>query len=78
MATPNDPHLDEETAEWFSMGTLSGKVTAQVEEHLLICERCRQILAASDAYVAAMRLAAEKLRQAERKPKSKAGGSPEA
>jgi anti-sigma factor RsiW len=71
-------HVDEETLEKYSLGELSARATAGVEEHILFCERCRESLAASDAYVAAMRLAAAKLRRAGRKPKikgsRKAGG----
>ena len=60
------------------MGGLSHKATALVEEHLLICERCRQSLSATDAHIAAMRRAAEKLRRAGQKLKNKgrkAGGN---
>jgi anti-sigma factor RsiW len=71
MATKVDPHIAGETLEKYSLGALSARPAARVEEHLLICARCRRRLAASDAYVAAMRLAAAKLRRAERKPRSK-------
>ena len=78
MATEINRHIDEATIEKYSMEALSAKARARVEEHLLLCERCRQSVTSSDAYVAAMRRAAGKLRQAERKPKSrgtqKAGG----
>jgi anti-sigma factor RsiW len=71
MATEIDRHIDEATIEKYSMEALSEKVRARVEEHLLLCERCRQSVASSGAYVAAMRQAAGKLRQAARKPKSR-------
>lgn len=51
------------------MRQLSAKAARRAEDHLLICPPCRQKLEASDVYVAAMRLAASKLRRAERKPK---------
>lgn len=79
MALVIDRHIDEATIEKFSMDALSEKVRAGVEEHLLICEKCRQSVASSDAYVAAMRWAADWLRRAEREPRKlgsrKAGGS---
>ena len=71
MATQGGVHIDEETMEKYSMAKLSDKAVARIEEHLLICERCRQSLAASDAHVAAMRLAAAQLRRAGRDPKRK-------
>jgi anti-sigma factor RsiW len=77
MATKR--HIAEATIEKYSLGTLSEKPRARVEEHLLICENCRREVTASDAYVAAMRRAAARVRRAERKPKSrgtrKAGGT---
>jgi hypothetical protein len=78
MAPVIDRHIDEATIEKFSMDALSEKARARVEEHLLICESCRQSVQSSDAYVAAMRWAAGWLRQAEQEPRSlgrrKAGG----
>ena len=65
-------HLDEENAEKYSLGKLSARKTAEIEEHLLVCARCRQVVADSDAYVAAMRNAAAKVRQADRKPRRRA------
>ena len=54
MATAADRHIDEETTEKYAMGKLSARAAALIEEHLLICEPCRQAVAASDAYVAAI------------------------
>ena len=71
MANKGDRHLGDETAERYAVGHLSANAAAPVEEHLLICERCRQKLAAADAYSAVMRKAAAKLRKAARKPKRK-------
>jgi hypothetical protein len=68
MVMATDQHLDEEASEKYSLGQMSARGTAEVEKHLLICEPCRQSVASSDAYVAAMRAAATELRKAERKP----------
>jgi len=70
MANSVERHIDEKVAEQYSMGQLSARKVAEVETHLLICGPCRQAVAAADAYVAAMRNAAAKVRKAERrKPK---------
>ena len=61
-------HLGEETAEKYSFGSLSARKVSEIEKHLLTCEPCRQAVTASDAFVAAMRKAAAKLRQAEQQP----------
>ena len=71
MTTTVGRHLDEEAAENYSLGSLSAKKTAEVEEHLLICDSCRQVVAASDAYVAAMHKAAAKVRKAEQKSENR-------
>lgn len=69
-----DQHFDEEAAEKYSLGTMSARAKAQIEEHLLICETCRQAVAVADEYAAAMRQAAESLRKAQRKPKRTVAG----
>jgi anti-sigma factor RsiW len=74
MASNVGRHIDEEAAEKYSLGQLSARKVAEIEKHLLICEPCRQAVAASDAYVAAMRKAATKLRKAEKKPQGKSAG----
>ena len=61
MARDLNPHPDEGELEKYSMGDLSVEEAAGFEEHLLHCERCRQRLAATVAYVAAMRGAAAQL-----------------
>ena len=73
-ASKVDRHLNEEAAEKYSLGNLSARKVAEIEEHLLICEPCRQAVAASDDYVAAMREAAVKLREADKTPKRKVAG----
>jgi hypothetical protein len=70
MVSKTDPHIDAESLEQFSMGSLSARAVARVEEHLLVCEQCRQACAASDSYVAAIADAAAVLRRAGRKAAS--------
>jgi anti-sigma factor RsiW len=60
-------HLNGEEAERYSLGAMSEEEAAHWEEHLLVCETCRREVAASDAYVAAMRAAAKKLRKGTKK-----------
>lgn len=67
-------HLDEESAEQYSLGQLSARKVAEVEEHLLVCNSCREMVTSSDSYVAAMRAAAEKLRAKEKNPKKQGVG----
>ncbi len=62
-----DRHIDETTLEKYVMGALSGSATAEVEQHLLVCESCRQRVTETDDYVRAMRTAVE----------TAAGGAPE-
>ena len=75
MPTPVNRHLDEEAAEKYSSGKLSARKTVEIEKHLLICESCRQHVACADAYLAAMRHAAAKVRKGEQKSKRAAGKS---
>jgi hypothetical protein len=60
-------HLGGEEAERYSLGAMSEEEVARWEEHLLVCEPCRREVAASDAYVAAMRTAAKELRKGTKK-----------
>ena len=62
MAPRLHKHLGDEEAERYALGEMSEGETSHWEEHLLTCEPCRREVAAADAYVAAMREAAEKLR----------------
>ena len=48
-------HPDEDDIERYSMGAVSEEETACFEEHLLICENCRLLVAESDAFVSALR-----------------------
>jgi hypothetical protein len=74
MAITIGKHIDEESAEKYSLGYLSARKIAEVEKHLLLCETCRKFVTACDQYVAAMRKAAAKLRKAGQKPKRTAAG----
>lgn len=71
MAEP-EYHLTDDEIEGYSMGALSGAELDRGEEHLLICESCRQRVGESDAYVAAMKRASERLRE----PKPRRWGLP--
>ena len=62
-------HLDEAQLEAFSMGKLPESELAACEEHLLICESCRQRVEENDIYVRSMRDAAARLRAREEKPR---------
>jgi hypothetical protein len=56
-------HIDPEELELYAVGRASEEATARCEEHLLICETCRQALEETDSHVAAMRGAAARLPQ---------------
>src|SRR5579862_5436719 len=55
-------HADEDQLERYSLGALHETDLARIEEHLLICEACREGLEEADVYTAAMRGAAQSLR----------------
>jgi anti-sigma factor RsiW len=73
--TPVHRHFGEETAEKYSLGKLSARRTAEVEEHLLVCQTCQALVAEYDTYTAAMRKAAAMVRAAECKQKPKRRGA---
>src|ERR1017187_1382020 len=52
---------------WSSVpcGRSRSRLLATLEEHLLICQSCRDRLQATDEYVVAMKLAAAKIRESE-------------
>jgi hypothetical protein len=54
-------HVNAEDLERYSMGTSSRDATALIEEHLLICEGCRDRFREIDDYRLAMRTASEQL-----------------
>jgi anti-sigma factor ChrR (cupin superfamily) len=75
MAHSPDRHPDKEAIEKYSLGAWSARRRAEIEEHLLLCDPCRQAVTASDAYVAAMTKAAAKVRQGEGKTKRRVAGN---
>jgi hypothetical protein len=61
-------HLDEDQAERYAMGRLTEEEQAQCEEHLLVCNTCRDQVEEADRFVAAMKSAtAAPLKKAPRK-----------
>jgi len=57
-------HMDEEELEQYSLGTADSETNTALEEHLLVCERCRKQLQNTDQYVFAVRSAAQHQREA--------------
>ena len=57
---PVDPG---EVAEAYCMDTLDAADAAAFDEHLLVCDACWGIVEATEAYVRAMREAAQRLRE---------------
>ena len=49
-------------AEAYVMNTLPSADAAVVEEHLLVCSRCRAAVEDAEHYVRAMKIAAQRLR----------------
>lgn len=68
-------HMNPDEIEKYSMGKLSKTETAPVDEHLLVCEKCRTQVEASDAFVAAMRAAAKQIGKGagKTKPRNRSG-----
>lgn len=52
-------HISDDDLELYAMDRLTEAEAAPVEEHLLVCEGCRERLAEWDEYVRAMRAAME-------------------
>jgi len=59
--------LDPEDLERYARHQTSEEETARVEEHLLLCEPCREELVNLEAFVTAMRAAAVEVRRGDRK-----------
>ena len=62
-------HIDEDHLERYARNMLSEEECRICEEHLLICEACRNALADITAFIAAMREAAQQLASPGAKPK---------
>jgi len=58
LSLPNDSHPSDETIEEYSMGRMEGPALEKFEEHLLVCERCQDSVAAEDALREGIRAAA--------------------
>ena len=53
-----DRHFSEQVLEDYALGMLSEENCAALEEHLLICPLCQDLLADADEYVQAAKAAA--------------------
>ncbi len=62
-------HLDEDELENYTSGTGSEENVAAHEEHLLICDACRERVRQAEEYLAAMQFAARKIREDALTPK---------
>jgi hypothetical protein len=58
VALAAGPHIDTAMLERYAMDAAPADAVASIEEHLLVCEHCRQKLSADDDYIAAIRAAA--------------------
>ena len=54
------PHISDDLLEGYSMGRLTEPEMAPLEEHLLICEACRDRLVRMDFDIAAIREALQR------------------
>ena len=70
MAFNTNRHMDEDEIEKYSMGAVSEEECARFDEHLLICEFCRNRVTKSDDYVVAMQGAGLHLRRQHWKPEA--------
>ena len=63
MADRIQKHIEAEELDNYSMESVGEAESARIEEHLLVCETCRRILADTDAYLGGMSRAANQLRE---------------
>jgi hypothetical protein len=56
-------HMDEEEAERYLLGHSPDEEATDLEEHLLICPRCREQISNTDGYLSAIYDAAAQLRE---------------
>ena len=61
MIVVTKDHLTEEQIEKYVMGKLRGQECDQVEEHLLICSTCQDVLEEKDSFVNHIRVAGQRL-----------------
>ena len=57
MALGLNRHIREDDIERYSMGTIPEEEAAPIEEHLLVCDSCRERVTASDACIGLIRAA---------------------
>ena len=62
-------HMDPEDLERYSLGRTDPQDTARVEEHLLVCERCRCKLEETEGFAVAMKAAAAELDRSSAPPR---------
>jgi hypothetical protein len=63
-----NPHIAAEELEGYSLGHIPEQQAGRLEEHLLICDTCRQRLEENDSYNSAMRQAAAQLQDSPARP----------
>lgn len=63
LMTSSASHLPEDWLEEYAFGRLRRAPLARVEEHLLVCEQCRQRLVETEDFMRATRVAAWRLRE---------------
>lgn len=61
MQQRKNDHLEKDEIEAYSIGHIAETACARVEEHLLICELCRERVQSFDAYKSSMRMAARQV-----------------
>jgi hypothetical protein len=69
MRPENERHPDDEQMESYSAGSLPEEARGPFEEHLLLCDLCQDRLTESDAYVAAIKEAARRLKPGLKAPR---------
>ena len=63
MNTRLDHHISEEVLEEYALGMQSNQDCKPLEEHLLICPACQDLLAATDEYIRVAKAAAALIRR---------------
>jgi hypothetical protein len=66
-------HIDETTLELYLFGQLAEPSVAGLEQHLLVCSVCRAQLEESEAYIRAMKAAAQALTENESRARQRGG-----
>ena len=53
----NNPHLDNQALEAYSLGHMPAELRDATDEHLLVCELCRHGVAGEDRFLGTIRTA---------------------